>query len=183
MPTEQIGVSDLNLLFSAFCLCVSSRTFQRSCQCPSLSLRSTHRLKSSFTPASSSQSHYTAGRSDRTVPVCPVGRDSVTNLYEADPLLATSNLSSLFCFCVVRLDILEILDFVKHKVCLFIQFNRDWRYAAKINQPAADKNTQQLSAKPHQETSHRSDWGRNNTNVTIRAHPWCRPKVYLSNCC
>lgn len=43
---------------------LSSRIFQRSCQCPSLFRRSILRSKSSFMPASNSLNHCTAGWSD-----------------------------------------------------------------------------------------------------------------------
>lgn len=39
------------------------------------------------------------------------------------------------------------------------QFNWDRRHVAKVYQPAADQNSEQLLAKPHQETTHRTDRG------------------------
>lgn len=83
-------------------MCGSSRTFRRSCRCPSLSLRSTHRSKSSFMPAWSSQSHYTAGWS-HIVTLCSLFSMSSSDL----PWL----LISLLCNC-------RISGLVNHKLCL-----------------------------------------------------------------
>lgn len=52
------------MLFVFLCVYVSSRIFQRSCQCLSLFHRSILRLKSLFMPASNSLNHFIAGWSD-----------------------------------------------------------------------------------------------------------------------
>ena len=49
------------MLFMSFCMYVSSRIFQKSCQCPSLFRRSILRSRSSFMPASNFPNHCTAG--------------------------------------------------------------------------------------------------------------------------
>lgn len=49
---------------------------------------------------------------------------------------------------------------------LLIQLHRDRRHVEKIDQPAVDKNSQQLPSEPHQEATHRPDRGRRgHTNI------------------
>lgn len=61
LPLKMIFFFVVFLFYFFMFVCESSKDSPKSCPCPSLSLRSTHRSKSSSMPALSSQSHSTAG--------------------------------------------------------------------------------------------------------------------------